>query len=83
LNWYWKFHCVTQYSLWPNQAFLQMFIAMNHWSGLEPLISTTLSILDPPETSLKYLICCPVMEILQLWFQSTSPFPSSSSSKME
>jgi hypothetical protein len=31
--------CITQYTLSPRQLFLQMFIAMNHWSGSRPLVS--------------------------------------------
>lgn len=39
--------CVTQFALLPKQHYLQMFITMRHWSGLRPLASSTLSILEP------------------------------------
>ena len=35
------------------QVYLQMFIAMSHWSGLRPLASAILSILDLYEKSSK------------------------------
>jgi hypothetical protein len=66
--------CHTVYLL-PKQLYLQMFIAMNHWSGLRPLSSATLSILDPPKDSspISCLLPC-VIESLKFWFCRTSPF---------
>jgi hypothetical protein len=46
--------CVTQYTLYPKQLLLQMFIAMSNWSGPRPLSSATLSILGLIEIPLRH-----------------------------
>lgn len=33
--------CVKQYTLLLKQLYLQMFIAVSHWSDLRPLVSAT------------------------------------------
>jgi hypothetical protein len=43
--------CVPQYTLLSTLPYMQMFIAMSHWSGSRPLASVTLSILDPHQGS--------------------------------
>lgn len=49
------------YTLLPKQFYLQMFIAVSHWSGWRPLAS-------PHWDSLRISCCCPVsMKILQLF----------------
>ena len=67
--------CATQSTLLSILLCLQMFIAMSHWSGLRPLASATLSILDPHQNSSWISCCCPVS-----WrscsFGSTGPSPS-------
>ena len=52
--------CVPQYIPLSTHLYLQMFIAMSHWSGLRPLASATLSILDPYWDSSQISCCCPV-----------------------
>ena len=52
--------CHRVYTLLPKQLYLQMFIAMSHWSGSRPLDSATLSILDPHQDSSWISCCCPV-----------------------
>jgi hypothetical protein len=46
-----------------------MFITIGHWSGLKPLASATLSILDPHRTFIGYLVALchgdPVASVLQ------------------
>ena len=49
-----KLWCVTQYILLPKQLYLQMFIALSHWSGSRALASAIVSILDPHWTSVSY-----------------------------
>jgi hypothetical protein len=71
--------CHTLYNFLSKHLYLQIFIAMCHWSGLRPLASAILSILDPHGDPLNLLLSC-VMEILQLWICRTGPFMCSSSS---
>lgn len=40
--------CVLQHTHESTQLYLQMFLTVNHWSGLRPLASAALSILAPP-----------------------------------
>ena len=42
--------CHTVHLL-PYQPYLQIFIAMSHWSGLRPLVSGTPSLLNPYQNS--------------------------------
>jgi hypothetical protein len=51
---------VTQYTLLPKELFMQMFVAMRHWSSLRSLASAILSILDPYWDSSQISCCCPV-----------------------
>lgn len=39
--------CPLVYFFFPQQLYLQMLIAVKHWSGSQPVASNTLSILDP------------------------------------
>ena len=65
------YHGVSHsYTLFPKQLYLQMFIAVSHWSGLRPLASArSLSGL-----LLAILLFPSVMEILKLWIIWTRPF---------
>ena len=51
-------HLIMEAVVWHNEIqhelthlytylYLQVFVAKNHWSGLRPLVSTTLSMLGP------------------------------------
>lgn len=53
-------HCVPQYTYLAILSCLQMFIAMACWSGLRPLASSTLSILEPLQDSSQMFCYCPV-----------------------
>jgi hypothetical protein len=69
--------CPTVYS------FVQTsLLARSQWSGLRPLASVTLSILDPHQDSSLLLLPC-IMEILQLWICRTGPFMHPCSSLVE
>lgn len=72
--------CHTVYLL-PKQVYLQMFIAMSHWSGLKLLAFATLSVLNP-QLGLFSDILFIVIGILQLWVCRTGPFIHSSSSQI-
>ena len=53
--------CCVSYSIpFVYTFYLQMSIAMSHWSGLRPLASAILSILDPHWVSSQILCCCSV-----------------------
>lgn len=52
--------CSPQHNLLPKQFYLQRVIAVSHWSGLRPLTSASLSILDPPRDSSQKSCCSPV-----------------------
>lgn len=57
----------------PNQHYLQMFIAIRHWSGSMSLASNAFSILDHHLNS-SWLSCCWPVLVLHVW-----PLCSSSS----
>jgi hypothetical protein len=67
--------CVPQFTLLSTLLCLQMFIAMTHLSGVRPLASASLSILDPRWDSSRIHCCCPVS-----WrscsFEPVGPAPS-------
>lgn len=72
----WKLLCVMLCHivkiLLSKQLHLQMFAAMSHWTGLRPLASDTLSILDPHPESSRIACYCPMCEdaaavVLQDW----------------
>ena len=52
--------CVPQYTPLSTHLHLQMFIAMTPWSGMRPLASATLSVLEPRWNSSHVPYCCPV-----------------------
>jgi hypothetical protein len=59
-----KAHCGSySVSLLSALRCLQMFFALTHWSGLRPLASATLSVLEPHRTPLRYILLVCVMEI--------------------
>ena len=74
--------CVPQSIPLSTHLYLQMFIAMSHWSGSRSLASVTPSILDPQGLLPIILLLPCVMEILQLWISRIHPFPRPSCSNM-
>ena len=52
--------CLPQNALLTTPLCSQMAIAMTSWSGMRPLVSATLSILDPHWDSSWISCCCPV-----------------------
>lgn len=51
--------CGVSKQLWPQQLSLQMFIAMNCWSGSRPLTCATSTILEPHQNSSGIPCWCP------------------------
>lgn len=49
-------YAVSQYTLLPKQLYLEMFIAVSHWTGLRALASATLTILDPYQ-NFSWILC--------------------------
>ena len=78
----WKLQYAPQCTLLPKNLYLQMFVALSHWSSSKPLASATLSVLDS-QWDFSWISCCwtsYVMELLQLWVYKTGSFMYSSKS---
>lgn len=66
--------CYAGHSL-PKQLYFPIFTAVSHWSGLKPLASTPLSVLDPHQYASQISCCSPVSK-RSCSFASARPDPS-------